>query len=105
MIKTFTIKNSNWSNLKNELQNPNYDGATQLGVLDLNKYECDEFVLISDGISNFGKSEINTGKTSVIAMSSVQSADFSNLKYIAASSGGQFINLTKKTVEQAIKIH
>jgi hypothetical protein len=32
-----------------------YDGGTQLGILDLQKYSCDEFLLFSDGISNFGE--------------------------------------------------
>ncbi len=102
--KKFSVINGNWTKLKNELKNPNYDGATQLGILDLNKYKCDEFILISDGVSNFGKAEVITYKTPVNVISSVQSADFSYLKYIALSSGGQYINLTKTTTKQAIDI-
>jgi hypothetical protein len=58
----FQLKKGNWNELKNKLKNPSYDGATQLGALDLTKFDCNEFILISDGISNFGKSEMKTGK-------------------------------------------
>ncbi len=97
------LKKGNWNELKNKLKNPSFDGATQLGSLDLTKFDCDEFILISDGISNFGKSEIKTGKVPVMVMNSCQSADFSYLKYIATATGGQFINLKNLTVEQAFK--
>ncbi len=100
----FEIKNGDWNKLKKDLENPNYDGGTQLGILDLNEYKCDEFILISDGISNFGKSEINIGKKPVTVISSIQSANFSYLKFISMKSGGQFINLKNKTVKQAIEI-
>ncbi|NJO91240.1 MAG: hypothetical protein HC831_21450 [Chloroflexia bacterium] len=99
----FEVKKSNWDELKNKLKNPSYDGATQLGALDLSKFDCNEFILISDGISNFGKSEIKTGKRPVMVISSTQSADFSYLKYIATATGGQFINLMNMTVDQAFK--
>ena len=99
----FQFKNGNWDKLKNKLSNPSFDGATQLGAIDLNKFKCDEFILISDGISNFGKSEIKTSKTPVVVISSNQSADFSYLKYIATATGGQFMNLKNLTVKQAYK--
>jgi tetratricopeptide (TPR) repeat protein len=99
----FQLKKGNWNELKNKLKNPSYDGATQLGALDLTKFDCNEFILISDGISNFGKSEMKTGKKPVMVISSTQSADFSYLKYIATATGGQFINLKNLTVDQAFK--
>lgn len=102
--KTYKIKNGNWSELKKDLTQHNYDGATQLGILNLQKYKCDEFILISDGISNFGKSEIISGSTPVMVLTSVQSANFSYLKYITQSTGGRFINLNNKTVDQALNI-
>jgi hypothetical protein len=55
---TFTISNGNWKQLKEKLGAFAYDGGTQLGALDLNKYSCDEFLLSTDGINNFGEKEI-----------------------------------------------
>jgi len=98
----FEVKNGNWNDLKANLLNPVFDGATQLGCLDLTKIYADEYILISDGMSNFGRSEIVLGKTPVFTINSTQSADFSYLKYIAASTGGQYINLKKTTVELAL---
>jgi len=98
----FIIKNGNWDQLKQALSNPGYDGATQFGCLDLSTYPCDEFLLISDGMSNFGQDEMKTSTTPVMVISSTQSADFSTLKYIASSTGGQYINLKNTTIDQAI---
>ncbi len=98
----FIVKDGNWEQLKKQFLNPGYDGATQFGSLDLSKYICDEFILISDGISNFGKSEILTQTTPVMVISSTQSADFSYLKFIASGTGGLYINLKNTTTEQAL---
>jgi len=98
----FNMTRVNWDRLISHLQAPSYDGATQLGALDLTKIKCDEFILISDGISNFGNSEIKTGTIPVMVISSTQSADFSYLKYIATTTGGQYINLKNNTIEQAL---
>lgn len=98
----YKVNNADWKNLKEQLLKPGYDGATQLGSLDLTKINCDEFMLISDGISNFGQSEIKTGTTPVIVISSTQLVDFSYLKYVATSTGGEYINLKNTTINQAI---
>ena len=98
----FSVKDGNWDQLKKQLLNPGFDGATQFGCLDLSKYVCDEFLLISDGLTNFGKSEILTGTTPVMVISSTQSADFSYLKFIASATGGQYVNLKNTTIEQGL---
>ncbi len=102
--KKFSLKNSGWDLVKRRILNSEYDGATQIGSLDLNKYSCDEFILISDGISNFGENNLKIGKAPVMVINSCQSADFSYLKYIAAQTGGQFINLNNKTTNEAVKL-
>jgi len=98
----FLVKDGKWDQLKYQLLNPGYDGATQFGSLDLSNYVCDEFILFSDGLTNFGKSEILTGTTPVMAVSSTQSADFSYLKFIVSATGGQYINLKNTTTEQGL---
>ena len=83
------------------MRNINYDGGTQLGALDLTKYECDEFIISTDGLSNFGESEIRLSETPVVVLNSLQSADHSYLRYISQTTGGVYINLNKLTKKQA----
>lgn len=76
------------------LQNhTDYDGGTQLGALDLQRYPADELWLLSDGISTFGKKEMTLPATPVTVVTSTAGADFSYLQYIAHQTGGRFVNL------------
>lgn len=98
----FIVTAGNWDNLKSTITQLKYDGATQLGCLNLSKYSCDEFILVSDGISNFGNKEIAVTKVPVIVINENQSADHSYLSYIAASTGGAYLNLLKLSNTQAV---
>lgn len=99
----FSIKNGKIKKLSDFLRNIPYDGGTQLGALDFTRYRYDEFILSSDGLSNFGEQEIRLSKTPVITLNSNQSADHSYLRYIALATGGRYINLNKLTLEQAVE--
>ncbi|MFH2096753.1 MAG: DUF2135 domain-containing protein, partial [Bacteroidota bacterium] len=101
--KKYNIVNGNWDDLKKSITGLKYDGGTQLGILDLNKLSCDEIILSSDGLSNFGDNEVKTGKIPVITICSGQSADYSYLKYISAKTNGEFLNLTKMTEAEIMK--
>ena len=100
----YSVSGGQWNDLKKALKNAVYDGGTQLGAIDLSKYNCDEFIFSSDGMSNFGESEIKPGNKPVVVISSAASADYSYLNYIAQSSGGVYINLMTKTVSQALTL-
>lgn len=100
--KTFNIKNSNTQELENDINQIVYDGGTQLGRLDLNKYNSDEFLLFSDGISNFGKKEIKTNDKPVFIINSSQTADHASLNMLALKTNGTYINLMRLTDEQAL---
>ena len=100
--KTYKIINGNAEALIKDLEILSYDGGTQLGVIDLTKYICDEFLLFTDGISNFGKNEITLSKIPVIAVSSSQTCEHSYLQYIATATAGIYINLKKIVVDQAL---
>jgi len=80
-----------------------YDGGTQLGSIDCNKYPFDELIIFTDGLSTFGKKEITLSTIPVTAISSSASADFSYLKYIAQQTHGTFIDLNKTEVKDAIE--
>jgi hypothetical protein len=98
----FTIKDGNCAKLIKYINDIPYDGGTQLGSLNLQNYPCDEFILSSDGMSNFGESEIRLSKIPVMVINSCAIADFSTLKYISATTGGRFINLPACTTQEAV---
>lgn len=100
----FSVKAGAWDKLKETLNSIQYDGGTQLGALDLKKYKCDEFILSSDGLSNFGESEMKLSKTPVLVLNSSASADHSYLNYIARASSGAYINMLNRTMDEAFKI-
>jgi tetratricopeptide (TPR) repeat protein len=99
--QSFTIHNGQWATLRSALQNTIYDGATQFGALDLRKYPCDEFLLFSDGHSNFGSNNIQLSDRPLYAITASANADFSFLQYIAGRTGGECINLENTSVDQA----
>ena len=100
--ENFSISNGNWNDLRSRLENIKYDGGTQLGSIDLTRYKCDEFILSTDGISNFGSDEIVLPKVSVAILNSSLTAQHSYLNYIAQKTGGVYINLTKLSTREAI---
>jgi TonB-dependent SusC/RagA subfamily outer membrane receptor len=104
VLKTreYSIKND-WKTLKADLKNITYDGATDLGKIDLSKYNVDEFLLVSDGHQTFGENSLKLYKTPVYCINSSATADYSNLKYIALKSGGEAIDLNVVSVEKALE--
>lgn len=97
----FTVSNGNWTALKNRLIESPADGGTQLGALNLKNYQCDEFLLFSDGISTFGKSELTVSTTPIVAVNSSQHAEHSYLQYITRQTGGEYIDLSTLSDNQA----
>jgi tetratricopeptide (TPR) repeat protein len=99
----FQISDGNWSALKNKILNARYDGGTDFGALkEINGVE--EYLLFSDGISNFGDLNMKFKKP-VNSISSTPRSDFNLLKLIAQQSGGNFINLNELDTENALKIY
>lgn len=103
VIKKYSVENGEWETLLTKLQDLPNDGGTQLGKLDLTQFNCDEFLLFSDGLSNFGESEIKLSNVPVQVIVSNSSVDFSYLRYLAQASGGQLIDLNVLTETAAIR--
>jgi len=99
----FKITNGNCSELIAKMQKLVFDGGTQLGCLNFNKSKVDEILLFTDGISNFGKQEVQFSKTPVYTFLSSSVADNSFLKFAAQSTNGQFINTLGQDVSEIIK--
>ncbi|MBI3259997.1 MAG: DUF2135 domain-containing protein [Ignavibacteriae bacterium] len=100
-VEQFSVTGGNWNSLKERLNDIPSDGGTQLGAINLKNYQCDEFLLFSDGISNFGKAEIITSSTPIIAINSAQNAEHSYLQYVTQQTGGEYIDLTTINDSQA----
>jgi hypothetical protein len=98
-----SVSEGNTVLLSEKLSRLNYDGGTQLGKLDLTKYSCDEFILVSDGLSNFGENEIKTGNKPLHTICSSALSDYSYLKGLAQTTGGRFINLMTTDSASAIE--
>ena len=100
--KTFTIKNGDWSELKNYLQSLHYDGGTDFSQLNEQTLSADEYLLFSDGLSTFGENNIQINKP-IYSICSSQKADFSTLRAVSSRTGGKFINLTNTSVDEAFR--
>ena len=100
--KSFTIKNGDWSELKAYLQNITYDGGTDFSKLNERALPADEYILFTEGLSTFGKSNVSINKP-VYCVSSSAKADYSVMKAISAKTGGRFVNLLSMDVNNAFQ--
>lgn len=103
-VRTFDIHDGNWQQLGRELDRLVYDGGTQFGALRLSDYPCDEFLLFSDGHSNFGSDAIALGSKPVYAITAAAGADYPFLESIAGSSGGELIDLDEVSAKKACEL-
>lgn len=99
----FYISQGNWSELKNRILNVKYDGGTDFGALK-EVSGVEEYLLFSDGISNFGDLKMKFKKP-LNSISSTPTSDFNLLKLLANQSGGNFINLNELDSQSALKIY
>lgn len=99
----FNISQGNWSELKTRILNLKYDGGTDFGALkEINGIE--EYLLFSDGISNFGDLTMKFKKP-LNSIASTPTSDFNLLKLLANQSGGNFINLNELDTQSALKTY
>lgn len=83
---------------------PIFDGATQLGSVDLSKYGTDEILFFSDGMGNIGKDTLSLAKGSVITVNSNPMADHNFLRLVALKNGGTYINLCSLNNAEAVNL-
>ena len=99
----FTVSGGNWSALKNRIADLKYDGGTDFGALkEISGIE--EYLLFSDGISNFGDLTLKFKKP-VNSIVSTPTSDFNLLKLLTSQSGGNFINLNELDTPSALKTY
>ena len=100
--REFTVRKGDWKKLAEVLKNLPYDGGTQLGAIDLTKYACDELILSTDGVSNFGDSELIHGKAPIYALNSSPVAEHAYLRYLSQATAGAYLNLANLTKSEAL---
>ena len=100
--REFSIQKGDWKKLAEVLRELPNDGATQLGVVDLTKYDCDEFLLSTDGVSNFGQSELVYGKSPIYTLNSSSVAEHAYLRYLSQATAGSYLNLANLTNDEAL---
>ncbi len=102
--REFSVVDGDWQELKEYIGSLHYDGGTQIGALEMKDRECDEYLLFSDGMSNFGLKELDLPDRPVYVVNSSQIADHSYLNYIADATGGNYVNLSAIAASDAISI-
>ncbi|MFC0515308.1 VIT domain-containing protein [Mucilaginibacter angelicae] len=100
--KNYAVRNGDWAELKNALEHVTYDGATNLGNINLAQYPADEFLLMSDGHQTFGEKTLKLINKPVYCINSSATADYSNLKLIALKTHGELIDLTGGDNDKAL---
>ena len=104
----FEVKNGNWQPLKAYLQTLKYDGATDGNAMNFSP-NCDEYLLFTDGIFNFGAKEFSVTeavkqiKTPITVINSTAVANTAKMQYLAGATGGNFIDLTTLSTPEAVK--
>ena len=88
----FRIVNGDWQALRNALEATPYDGATNLGAFEPES-AVGEYLLFSDGLSNFGERPFPALKVPVYTVSASTRNDPALLRQIAETSGARFIDL------------
>ncbi len=102
--KTFRVKNGNWTELRTAIENITHESASDFRNLDFSTLKTDEILLFSDGLSTLGTSDFNMGNVPVMCINSQTQADYAFLKYVAAKTGGQFLNLPALTIAQSLDL-
>ena len=104
----FEVKNGNWQSLKAYLQTLKYDGATDGNAMSFSP-KCDEYLLFTDGIFNFGTKEFSVTeavkqiKTPITVINNSTIANTAKMQYLAGATGGNFIDLTTLSTAEAVK--
>ncbi len=100
--QSFSVVDGNWRALRAALEATPYDGATNLGAF-VTDADVAEYLLFSDGLSNFGTRPFAAPRVPVYSVSASVKSDPALLKRIAEDSGGRFIDLIADTAQEAAR--
>jgi tetratricopeptide (TPR) repeat protein len=99
---TFSVKEGKCAELLDVLAAIRPDGGTRLACLDLRKLDAttDQFLLVSDGLSNFGEGELVLPDKPVTCVVSSPAADFEALERVSMK--GALVNLLEVATADAV---
>ncbi len=112
--KNYTIANGNWADLKNQLENAQYDGGTRFSQVKFNSdkldlqdkpnlfYQAKEYLFFTDGLSSLSENKLAKSKVPVYTITSSASSDYAFLNYSSLQTGANFINLNSLNIEKAL---
>lgn len=101
--KVLAGNDTKWNVIENLIRNTNYDGGTSLDFLNELKLKSDEILLFTDGLANLGAFSLGYEKV-IYTVNSTTSADHEILNDIATQSGGNYINLSRYSFFEALKM-
>ncbi len=104
---SYDVKGGDWKELKAALEDTPLDGGTSLGAIDVAAGDADVALLMSDGMTNFGRAEpklpSKESGRAVFAAHASQIKDTSRLERIAHSTGGRVLNLITMQTDDAVQ--
>lgn len=104
-VKTFTVEKGVADALLAALRETVYDGGTRTGALapfpESRRPDC--YLLFSDGLSNFGKSEPPAFNAPVYALTEDARADHAFLRQLTLKTGGDYFNLKQVSDADAVR--
>lgn len=99
--QSFTIRNGNWTALREALKATPYDGATNLSSYTIER-GAGAVILVSDGINNFTDKPFAPAAVPLFAISTQIKTDSTFLTHIAERSGGRHIDLLNTDIATAV---
>ncbi|MCA9662506.1 MAG: hypothetical protein KC486_29470, partial [Myxococcales bacterium] len=105
--EVFRIVGADWSPLRRALDRALFDGASSLTAVEADP-EVDAWVLVSDGLLNYGPTDRDDGAFAggapVHVLSAARSGDPTRLRDLAARTGGAFVDLLKVAAVDAAEL-
>jgi Ca-activated chloride channel homolog len=99
--ETFTIRNGNWSTLRDALRATNYDGATNLSAVTIER-NAGAVILVSDGLNNFADKSFAPTNVPLFTVSAQIKTDAAFLSHMAERSGGRYVDLLTTDAAMAL---
>jgi TonB-dependent SusC/RagA subfamily outer membrane receptor len=100
----FTLQGGNHHRWLSYLRSITYDGALQLGAVDLQNTNTDAVLLFSDGKHTYGRLHHKAGKEKLFCITGSMQPNRNALQQLAAPTGGQLIELNSMNMNEAVQM-
>lgn len=101
--KQYTIKNGDWKELRQDLENTTYDGGTDYSILASRPVNSGVVFLFTDGMYTLSALDLYS-KVPVFTINSLVKSNHSALRKLANDTYGGYINLIRKNTKQALEV-